>query len=118
MMKLTPLKFTLGLSISAIATFGFGSAVQAAPELIAQATINPLQDFDSRNSTTDSSNTLNQRTLFDILHSVQQGRFDMNGEFIQNQQNQNIQDAAAEFRQRQRQAIELQPSLEPTAEVE
>lgn len=117
-MKLISWKLTLGLVISAIATGGLGSMALATPEFIAQSRIDPLQDFDSRNSTTDSSNSLNQRTLFDIIHSVQQGRVGTNGEFIQNQHNENIQDAAAEFRQKQRQAIEGQPTLEPAIETD
>lgn len=95
-------------TIAAIASLSLGGAVWVQSGAFAQTTVDPLQDFDSRNSTTESSATLNQRTLFDILHRAQQGGFDFDGS-VETQRNENILDAAAEFREKQRRAIEGQP---------
>jgi hypothetical protein len=71
-----------------------------------QENADPLGDLNHRNVEGQSDNGLNQNTIFDLIHQAQQGSFNIDYEAVQMRQNQSIQDAAAEFREKQRQLLQ------------
>ncbi len=109
-MQLKAFNSGVGMAVSVLSTIGASVLMLSQPTLAQQQTsINPLQDFNSRNSDSDSSVGIDQGTMFDLLHKAQQGFFDVNPTTVLTEQRQGIQDAAAEFRAKQRQLMQ-QPS--------
>ena len=105
-MQLKAFNSGVGMAVSVLSTIGASVLMLSQPTLAQETSINPLQDFNSRNSDSDSSVGIDQGTMFDLLHKAQQGFFDVNPTTVLTEQRQGIQDAAAEFRAKQRQLIE------------
>lgn len=89
------------------------SAISASVTLFSQAslaqqnnTINPLQDFNSQSNDKGTSLGIDQSTMYQLIHRAQMGTLDLDVNAVYDQQQDNIQDAAAEFRAKQRQRIQ------------
>lgn len=89
------------------------SAITASVTLFSQAslaqqntTINPLQDFNSQSNDKGTSLGIDQSTMYQLIHRAQMGTLDLDINAVYDQQQDNIQDAAAEFRAKQRQRIQ------------
>ncbi|MEL7034390.1 MAG: hypothetical protein AAFO04_02040 [Cyanobacteria bacterium J06592_8] len=89
------------------------SAITASVTLFSQAslaqqntTINPLGDFNSQSNDKGTSLGIDQSTMYQLIHRAQMGTLDLDVNAVYDQQQDNIQDAAAEFRAKQRQRIQ------------
>ncbi len=95
--------------VLALTTVSMGTIILFQPHVAqSQETVNPLRDFNRREVDGVSGDGLNQNTVFDLIHQAQQGNFGIDYEAVQIRQHQSIQDAAAEFREKQRQLLQQQ----------
>lgn len=121
-MQFKALKSAFGVfSLTAVAVgigvFGFTSAS------FAQSTsANPLQEFQRSDNPDPLSGENSGRTMLDIIHNSRLGGFNIDYEAVGNQQRQNIQDAAAQFREKQRLLLQppeiTEPATDPTNPIE
>ncbi|WP_250125291.1 hypothetical protein [Chroococcidiopsis sp. CCMEE 29] len=79
--------------------------------------VNPLQDFEPEQNNNDPfssrSNEVNSFGVFDLMHRAQMGQL-RNAEDFSTEQNQNLDAAAAAFRESQRKRLEGQQQAVPT----
>lgn len=77
--------------------------------------VEPLQDFDSEQNTDPFSSKDDGNGfggVFDLMHRAQMGSM-LNSDELSNQQNENLDAAAAQFRARQRQRLQGQQQATP-----
>lgn len=102
-------KFGVGMFCSMVSIVGFG-VLGLVPSSFAQSnsanSLNPIQEFQRSDNADPMSPQNNQNTMFDLIHNSRLGRYNVDYEAVGNQQRQNIQDAAAQFREKQRRALE------------
>ena len=112
-------KFGVRLAGLTLTALGISAVIFSQPST-AQYSENtdPLGDFNRRNVDGQSDDGLNQNTIFDLIHQAQQGSFNIDYEAIQMRQNQSIQDAATQFREKQRQLLQQQEVETITPDIE
>lgn len=106
-MKITP-KFIFGIIASAsLFSLLIPQLAKAQSTQINPSTqVNPLQDFQPQQGDPFSSRNDNPTgSLFDLIHRAQLGS-SMSAEEFNTEKNQNLNDAAAEFRKKQQQRIQ------------
>ncbi|WP_449417444.1 hypothetical protein [Phormidium nigroviride] len=102
-----------GISAIVAAVSAIGVAVVFLPQPShaqnsgAQNSAQPLQDFQTQDSTDPFSGRGNGMGIFDLIHRSRLGTLRNMDEFSSEQQ-QNLNDAAAEFREKQRLLLEQQ----------
>lgn len=104
-------KFSVGMFCSTVAVLGvsvFGLASSGLAQSNGANSLNPIQDFQRSDNVDPLTEQNNQNTMFDLIHNSRLGRFNVDYEAVGNQQRQNIQDAATQFREKQRRALEQQ----------
>ncbi|MGF1495055.1 MAG: hypothetical protein ACFBSC_21940 [Microcoleaceae cyanobacterium] len=74
--------------------------------------INPLEGLDTYEGTRKTDGGIDSQTVFDLIHQAQTGRFNIDVNTIRADQQQGIQDAAAEFRAKQRERLQQRESAE------
>ena len=117
-MKVVHFKIAGSLLFSTLATLGIHASVLSQPSLAQyQDNADPLRDFNRREVDAQGGNGLNQDMLLDLLHQVQQGNFDIDYQAVQQRQQQSIQDAATEFREKQRQMLQQQNMNTPETDT-
>ncbi|MGB3533164.1 MAG: hypothetical protein WBA13_06565 [Microcoleaceae cyanobacterium] len=102
-------KFGVRLAGLTLTALGMSAAIFCQASMAQyQESTDPLTDFNRRNVEGQSDNGINPNMISDLIHQAQQGGFNIDYEAIQMRQNQSIQDAATEFRERQRQLLQQQ----------
>ncbi|CAD5918670.1 hypothetical protein PCC9214_00513 [Planktothrix tepida] len=117
-MHFNGLKLGLRLFSSTVVAAGIGILGFTSVSFAQSTSVTPLQEFQRSDNPDPLSGSNSQKTMLDIIHNSRLGRFNVDYEAVGNQQRQNIQDAATQFRQKQRQLLENpQPSTptEPSA---
>ncbi len=116
MIKLLNFQFGVRLALSTLTACGLTAVMLSqASTAQSQEAVDPLQDFNRREVDGLSSDGLNQNTILDLIHQAQQGSFNIDYDAVQTRQRQSIQDAAAGFREKQRQLLQQQQqNLETT----
>ena len=99
-------KSGVGMALSVLSAVGVAATVLSRPGIAQQNTVSPLQDFNSQNSDSGSSIGIDQGTMFQLIHQAQMGTLDRDMNAVYDNQQNNIQDAAADFRAKQRQLFE------------
>lgn len=95
----------------ALAVWGVSVGMFVQPAFAQQTTVNPLQDFQTRDNGAPLIGNNGQKTMLDLIHQSQLGQFNVDYNAVEDQRRQNINDAAAQFRARQRQL--MQPDQQP-----
>ncbi|NJO44762.1 MAG: hypothetical protein HC835_03525 [Oscillatoriales cyanobacterium RM2_1_1] len=108
---------TLKVSSLALATFA-GLAIAVPSFAQTSSTIDPLEGFDTYEQDTTTDSGINSQTMFDLIHKAQTGRFNVDYQEAQRQQQRSIQDAAAEFRAKQRQRLQQDGGVAPEVQTE
>lgn len=120
-MQFKALKSVLGIGSSAV-IIGMGVCGFPSTSLAQFTSATPLQQFQSSDNPDPLSGDNSGRTMLDIIHNSRLGGFNIDYEAVGNQQRQNIQDAAAQFREKQRLLLQqpevTEPSTNPTNPVE
>ncbi len=101
----------VGMALSILSAMGVSVCLFSQPSLAQQGTINPLQDFNSQHNDSGTSLGIDQSTMYNLIHRAQMGTLDFNPNSVYLQQQDNIRDAAAEFRARQRQMFQQNPQF-------
>jgi len=101
-MKFKGLKLGLGLFSSTLVAVGIGLLGLTSASLAQSTSASPLQEFQHSDNPDPLSGSNSGKTMLDIIHNSRLGRFNVDYEAVGNQQRQNIQDAAAQFREKQR----------------
>ncbi|WP_413160746.1 hypothetical protein ACL6C3_19750 [Capilliphycus salinus ALCB114379] len=104
-MKLN-LKSGVGMVVSMLSVMGVGVTLLTQPGVAQQNTVSPLQDFNSQHNDNGTSLGIDQSTMYNLIHRAQMGTLEVNPNAVSDQQKDNILDAAAEFRAKQRQVFE------------
>ncbi|MEB3278502.1 MAG: hypothetical protein VKK42_06205 [Lyngbya sp.] len=104
-MKLN-LKSGVGMVFSMLSVVGVGVTLLTQPSVAQQNTVSPLQDFNSQHNDNGTSVGIDQNTMYQLIHRAQMGTLDVNPNAVYDQQKDNIRDAAAEFRAKQRQVFQ------------
>lgn len=102
-------KVRVGMFCSTVAVVGvsvFGLASSSLAQSNAGNSLTPIQQLQQSDNVDPLTEQNNQNTMFDLIHNSRLGRFNVDYEAVGNQQRQNIQDAAAQFREKQRRALE------------
>jgi hypothetical protein len=101
-MKFKGLKLGLGLFSSTVVAVAIGILGLTSPTLAQSTSASPLQEFQRSDNPDPLSGENSGKTMLDIIHNSRLGRFNVDYEAVGNQQRQNIQDAATQFREKQR----------------
>ncbi len=101
-MKFKGLKLGLGLFSSTLVAVGIGILGLTSASLAQSTSASPLQEFQRSDNPDPLSGENSGKTMLDIIHNSRLGRFNVDYEAVGNQQRQNIQDAATQFREKQR----------------
>ncbi|MDJ1180173.1 hypothetical protein PJF56_15005 [Roseofilum sp. BLCC_M91] len=113
-MSIKPLNYILFTLLTGL---GLSLLTQAS---FAQTTIDPLEEIQSQDGSSGVfSNQGGNSQFFDLMHNLQRGNNLRNPEQFNIDQQQNLDDAAAKFRQQQLERLNnrpesIQPSEEPT----
>lgn len=99
-------KSGVGMALSILSAMGVGVTMLSQPGVAQQNTVNPLQDFNTQHNDNGTSVGIDQSTMYNLIHRAQMGTLDVNPNAVYDQQKDNIRDAAAEFRAKQRQRFE------------
>ncbi len=92
--------------LTLIATIGLLGGIHIPPTFAQSTPINPLSDLQTQDGGTGVfSGSSGQSAFFDLMHNLQRGAHLKNPEQFQIEQQQNLEDAAAQFRQRQRELL-------------
>ncbi|MEG4089693.1 hypothetical protein [Microcoleus sp. Pol12B4] len=100
-------KLMMGLATSAIASCALFSPQASFAQASGLNNAQPLQDFQTQDNTDPFSGRSSGSAIFDLIHRSQLGGGRSMEEF-NSEQRQNLNDAAAEFRNKQRQLLEKQ----------
>jgi len=111
-MSIKPLTYTLFTLLTTL-TLGLG-----APASFAQTSIDPLEDIQTQDGGSGMfSNQGSTSQFFDLMHNLQRGNHLRDPEQFSIDQQQNLDDAAAKFRQQQLERLNNSPeSIEPLEE--
>ncbi|MGL5083337.1 MAG: hypothetical protein ACRC8A_17800 [Microcoleaceae cyanobacterium] len=90
------------LALAVFASLGTPSFAQSNNE------VDPLEGFDTYEQDSRTNDGIDSRTMFDLIHRMQTGGFNIDYDAAQSQQQQSIKDAAAEFRTKQRERLQQQ----------
>ena len=100
-------KLMIGIAASAIASCALFSPQASFAQASGLNNAQPLQDFQTQDNTDPFSGRSSGSGIFDLIHRSQLGGGRSMEEFT-TEQRQNLNDAAAEFRNKQRQLLEKQ----------
>ena len=100
-------KLMVGIAASAIASCALFSPQASFAQASGLNNAQPLQDFQTRDNTDPFSGRSSGSGIFDLIHRSQLGGGRSMEEFT-TEQRQNLNDAAAEFRNKQRLLLEKQ----------
>ncbi|MEG4210268.1 hypothetical protein [Microcoleus sp. S13_B4] len=100
-------KWMIGITASAIASCALFSPQASFAQASGLNNAQPLQDFQTQDNTDPFSGRSSGSAIFDLIHRSQLGGGRSMEEF-NSEQRQNLNDAAAEFRNKQRQLLEKQ----------
>ncbi|MEG4972062.1 hypothetical protein [Microcoleus sp. K4-B3] len=100
-------KLMIGIAASAIASCALFSPQASFAQASGLNNAQPLQDFQTQDNTDPFSGRSSGSAIFDLIHRSQLGGGRSMEEF-NSEQRQNLNDAAAEFRNKQRQLLEKQ----------
>ncbi|MEG4589657.1 hypothetical protein QUA54_31240 [Microcoleus sp. MOSTC5] len=100
-------KLMIGIAASAIASCALFSPQASFAQASGLNNAQPLQDFQTKDNTDPFSGRSSGSAIFDLIHRSQLGGGRSMEEF-NSEQRQNLNDAAAEFRNKQRQLLEKQ----------
>ncbi|MEG3990939.1 hypothetical protein QUA13_28075 [Microcoleus sp. S28C3] len=100
-------KLMIGIAASAIASCALFSPQASFAQASGLNNAQPLQDFQTQDNTDPFSGRSSGSAIFDLIHRSQLGGGRSMEEF-NTEQRQNLNDAAAEFRNKQRQLLEKQ----------
>ena len=100
-------KLMVGIAASAIASCALFSPQASFAQASGLNNAQPLQDFQTQDNTDPFSGRSSGSGIFDLIHRSQLGGGRSMEEFT-TEQRQNLNDAAAEFRNKQRQLLEKQ----------
>ena len=110
-MQIKTSKSGIGIVLAALSAFGAAAIVLPQPSLAQNSgganSIQPLQDFQTQDSRDPFSNRGNGMGVLDLIHRARLGTLRNMDEFT-SEQRQNLNDAAAEFRAKQRQSLDRQ----------
>ena len=109
------LKVGLSLFSTTVVAVGMGIVGLTSASLAQSTPVNPLQDFQRSDNPDPLSGSNSGKTMLDIIHQSRLGGFNIDYEAVGNQQRQNIQDAAAQFREKQRLLLETPQPITPTS---
>lgn len=113
-MQFKALKSAFGVfSLTAVAV-GIGVLGFTSASFAQSTSATPLQEFQRSDNPDPLSGENSGRTMLDIIHNSRLGGFNIDYEAVGNQQRQNIQDAAAQFREKQRLLLQ-QPEVTETS---
>ena len=101
-MQFKQLKSALGIFSCTFVAAGMGVFGFNSVSLAQSTSATPLQQFQRSDNPDPLSGENSGRTMLDIIHNSRLGRFNVDYEAIGNKQRQNIQDAATQFREKQR----------------
>ncbi|MEG4145044.1 hypothetical protein [Microcoleus sp. Pol12B5] len=107
-------KLMIGIAASAIASCAVFSPQASFAQASGLNNAQPLQDFQTQDNTDPFSGRSSGSAIFDLIHRSQLGGGRSMEEF-NSEQRQNLNDAAAEFRNKQRQLLEKQAVPTPGA---
>ena len=107
-------KLMVGIAASAIASCALFSPQASFAQASGLNNAQPLQDFQTQDNTDPFSGRSSGSGIFDLIHRSQLGGGRSMEEF-NNEQRQNLNDAAAEFRNKQRLLLENQAVPTPGA---
>ncbi len=107
-------KLMIGIAASAIASCALFSPQASFAQASGLNNAQPLQDFQTQDNTDPFSGSSSGSAIFDLIHRSQLGGGRSMEEFT-TEQRQNLNDAAAEFRNKQRLLLEKQAVPTPGA---
>ncbi len=107
-------KLMVGIAASAIASCALFTPQASFAQASGLNNAQPLQDFQTQDNTDPFSGRSSGRGIFDLIHRSQLGGGRSMEEFT-TEQRQNLNDAAAEFRNKQRLLLENQAVPTPGA---
>ncbi|MBD1827384.1 hypothetical protein NDI47_18545 [Microcoleus vaginatus GB1-A2] len=107
-------KWMIGIAASAIASCALFSPQASFAQASGLNNAQPLQDFQTQDNTDPFSGGSSGSAIFDLIHRSKLGGGRSMEEF-NTEQRQNLNDAAAEFRNKQRQLLENQAVPTPGA---
>ena len=107
-------KLMMGIAASAIASCALFSPQASFAQASGLNNAQPLQDFQTQDNTDPFSGRSSGSGIFDLIHRSKLGGGRSMGEF-NSEQRQNLNDAAAEFRNKQRLLLEKQAVPTPGA---
>lgn len=109
-------KFSDRLILAALSLAGIGAIALPQATFAQTPSAQPLQDFNTQDSPDPFSDRGDGRGVFDLIHRSQLGTLRNMDEFNA-QQRKNLNDAAAEFRERQRALLQQQQQQVQPLEV-
>ncbi|WRH66383.1 MAG: hypothetical protein RSE13_22820 [Planktothrix sp. GU0601_MAG3] len=121
-MQFKALKSVLGICSSAVVAVGMGVCGFTSISLAQSTSATPLQQFQRSDNPDPLSGENSGKTMLDIIHNSRLGGFNIDYEAVGNKQRQNIQDAATQFREKQRLLLQqpevTEASTDPTNPIE
>jgi hypothetical protein len=121
-MQFKQLKSALGIFSCTVVAAGIGILGLTSASLAQSTSASPLQQFQTSDNPDPLSGSNSGKTMLDIIHNSRLGRFNVDYEAVGNKQRQNIQDAATQFREKQRLLLQqpevTEDSTNPTDPVE
>ncbi|HEY9864457.1 MAG TPA: hypothetical protein V6D21_09815 [Candidatus Obscuribacterales bacterium] len=121
-MEFKALKSAFGVLSLTVVAVGIGVVGFTSASFAQSTSVNPLQEFQRSDNPDPLSGENSGRTMLDIIHNSRLGGFNIDYEAVGNQQRQNIQDAAAQFREKQRLLLQqpevIEPATDPTNPIE
>jgi hypothetical protein len=121
-MQFKQLKSALGIFSCNVVAAGIVILGLTSASLAQSTSATPLQQFQSSDNPDPLSGENSGKTMLDIIHNSRLGGFNIDYEAVGNKQRQNIQDAATQFREKQRLLLQqpevTEVSTDPTNPVE
>ncbi|VXD15902.1 hypothetical protein [Planktothrix paucivesiculata] len=115
-MEFKALKSALGVFSLTAVTAVIGVLGLTSASFAQSTSVNPLQEFQRSDNPDPLSGENSGKTMLDIIHNSRLGGFNIDYEAVGNQQRQNIQDAAAQFREKQRLLLQPPEITEPATD--
>ncbi|MEG4235858.1 hypothetical protein QUA40_28020 [Microcoleus sp. Pol11C3] len=109
-------KWMIGIAASAIASCALFSPQASFAQASGLNNAQPLQDFQTQDNTDPFSGRSSGSAIFDLIHRSQLGGGRSMEEF-NTEQRQNLNDAAAEFRNKQRLILQKQDPAVPSPAI-
>lgn len=108
--------FSTRLVLAALSVAGTGVLLFPQSTIAQTPSAQPLQDFQTQDNPDPFSDRGNGTGVFDLIHRSQLGTLRNMDEFNA-QQRKNLNDAAAEFREKQRALLQQQQQAKPVEEI-